>query len=226
MYYFKQDNKSHTIDKYDVEYEEGVIRTIRRDVIDNCSEVVHKKKRSRKGKIVEDGEMIRDVHEKFALNKTSGYEDVDLYDVTYIEYKPPKLVSWIDKFLKGDTSSISHLIGSDVEVEDRPVSYDEEIRIANAKIDNIDNSNYEAKVAALNELKLLLESPKDRSTRPYLDQLKNAITLTKCATLPLDSLDRVLTFFGKGLDDLGLDKIINEDTKKDEKKFQMQGGSN
>jgi len=226
MYCFEQDNHEKAIIRRKVDFDEDTIRNIREDVIEDCSNIVHRQVRARRGEIQADGKRIRDV-EEFTVDYTNSYEaNVDMCNVTYIEYVFPELVSWIDKLLEGDPTSINHLIGN--EAKEETVSYDAKIIEANAKVDSIDNFDYTAKVEALTELKRIIEDSElnkgGKSTKPYLDRLKVAITVTTCATLPLETLDRVQTFFGMSLEEFGLDKIILKDSsKKDEKTLQMKG---
>lgn len=221
MYLFEISENEKAIYKSEVEFEREEIITIRSEIIENCSNIVHRKRRGTRNAVKEDGERYRSVQKRFAGTEN----EIDIYDFTYTEYVFPELVSWLDKLLEGDISAINHLVGKDAKVE--TVSYDDIIEEARANVDAIDTMNYEDKIKALNNLKEIVENSKlnegNKSTKPYLERLKSLITVTKCATLPLESIDRVLTFFDKTPDDFGLTALLQtkDKPKSEDKRIQL-----
>ena len=97
MYYFKYDDL--VIYKYIVNFDKNRMLSLRSNIINNCSELVH-----------------REVDSDIEINSSMRIRNLkqnkigDMYHYSYDEYVYPHLVSLIDMLLKNDITSLERIL--------------------------------------------------------------------------------------------------------------------
>lgn len=181
MFYFK--DNGDTIEKYYVYYAKELIEKLKKEIIDNCSEIQHKE-------LTSDTEpMVHGNNKSISNFKTiyaGKYNNKDRYFYSYDEHIHPQLVSLINRLLNNDTTSIKEIIDYDTS---KDITIDEKIKLITEKFNNIDALSYDEKKSNLKQLEYLLSLKKTTKSQqnisPYYKRLIELIHF-----LPVDSIKK------------------------------------
>ena len=215
MYYFKE--TEDYIEKYNITFDLEKLNELKKEIIDNCSEVEHKEintpiepennplkiRNLKKGKQV-------------GTRTFANGQSIPLYTYNYDEYTYPYLVNLIDNLINGETNSLEEIF---IPNKQKEKHYD--LRLKNYKKRNINKKfneyekiNYfdiQKKREKLNELdKLILDYEKMATIKPvgpYYEKVKALITLELVAKLPIEYLNKIIYFYED-------ETIINKTKKK------------
>lgn len=237
MTYYKivNNNGVNYIIKNEVAFDKEKIEKLRLKLLSTCSEIVfHKYKTTNPYSIIEN-EIIRDFkYKEIGKRYGKGYEpDLPEYQVEYYEYIPPVEVLLLKEIIRGDNNSLVYLL-------DRLNNVNEDIiKISNPKVEELNKLDKEIeielknnnisleekanKLLNINFKKKLLEEQitLNKNQKPielYYKEIKSLFIYIPTDMLPLEDLNRVLTFFSYKKDnDKELNKNIHRMLKKNDK---------
>lgn len=198
MYYFI--DKKENIEKYVVNFSNEELEKLKREIINNCSEIEHHEYDSTHGPDKFNYLKIRNYNERFVRVHESSdslqWPDQKVYHYSYDEYKFPELVSYIDELLNGNVLILNNIFNTNLEFKNKTI--DEKIRKASEELDNIDNLKISEKREKLDELQKLIELKKinenQKSVVPYYARLRELITLELVDTITKKGIERVNQF--------------------------------
>ena len=198
MYYFKENDS--TIEKYEIVYNEEKVKELRREIIDNCSHIIHNENRTTIPEMFKEDKLrYRNLHSKEIGRREyqDGPDRVE-YLVTFDEYIFPEVVKLIDNMLIGDVESTLKIVSYHTKTI---IDIDKLIAIKSGELDKIDNLNIKAKRQKLNELESLLEEKElnknQKSIDYYINELKSEIKFVLVDTIDKETVERVNTFYKK-----------------------------
>ncbi|MGN1312131.1 MAG: hypothetical protein ACI4U4_03870 [Bacilli bacterium] len=237
MIYYKivNNNGANYIIKNEVTFDKEKLEKLRLKLLNTCSEIVfHKYKTTNPYSIVEN-EIIRDFKcKEIGIRHGKGYEpDLPEYQVEYYEYRPPIEVLLLKEIIAGDNNSLVYLL-------DRLNNVNEDIiKISNPKVEELNKLNKEIEVELKNSNisleetanKLLNINKKKKSLEEqitlnknqkpielYYKEIKSLFIYIPTDMLPLEDLNKVLTFFSYEKDnEKELNKNIHRILKKNDK---------
>lgn len=162
------------------EFSKEELLSLRKEVIERCSEIIHHDYESYKGPDTRDTLRIRNfIH--FSVSKNNSKRDEKISRYIYEEYKFPYLVNLIDRILKRDFSAIDELIHINVSKENKPLI--DKINIVNSELDSISNFNISEKRSKLDELENLLVqveyNKRQVSVFPYYEKVLDLLGIRK-----------------------------------------------
>ncbi len=186
MNYFQKNE--YSIIKYEVSFDPKKVQELKKEVIENCSLVLHKNDYSSVEPDSFDTLKIRN----YQKNRVGVQDGHDVYLISYDEYVYPELVSIIDELLKENSDCIYKIMHPK---EDDVLSlYEEKAKEIFYRAEKTNNKE---------ELKKLQSSvgeviSNDRKpVGEYYKRLKNLLVLKCRDTLPIMDLNRVLNFFDR-----------------------------
>lgn len=198
-YFIKKDN---VIEKYRITYDKKELRELRREIIDNCSEIYH---RDIKRALIDasDKSKIRNYMVLDYLGSIDReYEDEKIYHQTYDEYVYPNIVTIIDKLLKDDLSSISGIYY----INEKNIDVESKIDRLNNEIDDLSNYSVDKKIEKLKELKELIDhkviNNNRKSVLPYYDKLKSLLKTDLVAFMRITDIEKISNFFDTDTEDV------------------------
>lgn len=198
MYYFIK--KEDVVEKYEVSVDKIKLANLRSEVINDCSEITHQeydefeKYFPRKSDI-----FVRNL--KQTRLKLIDFNDLYtpseyLYHFSYDEYKPPHLVTLIDKLLNDDDSVLDEIYHPTIDTKIIPFA--ERVKLANKQLAEIDDSDLESmKVLAKEVEELADQAILNKNQKPvmeYYKLLQNLINLNLVDTISNDELNRTDNF--------------------------------
>lgn len=212
MYYFEEG--TNLIKKYKVSYSKEELLLLRKEIIDNCSEIIHKDYETTTGPSSNDPLKIRNLVrcqigvKEYRMNTLMP--DRKLYRYIYDEYNFPYLVSLIDRLINGDVSALKEIFNINYDKELKP--FQDKVDKASSELDSIDNLRVREKRAKLDELQRYLEqleyNKKQVSVIPYYQKVIDYLNLELVDTISRDSVTRVNSFFNR--DDSILHLILSK----------------
>ena len=185
MNYFVK--KEYSIVKYQVDFNLEKVQQLKREVIENCSLVVHKEYRSTIEPDFHDSLRIRNYEKRMIGVK----DNENLYLMSYEEYVYPELVSIIDELIEGNPNCIDKIMNPK---EDSVLSFYEEK--ATEIFMDIEKKNDQKE--GLMELQSSVGEIVSKERKPveeYYQRLKDLIKMKCSGTLSLNALNSVLAFF-------------------------------
>lgn len=188
---YLQDGKN--IYKYDIVFDKEKIEKLRIEIINNCSEIVHKEIIDSIGPDDRDILKIRNlVNHGFVGIHEYFEEDVTLYKYTYDEYQYPYIISLIDKLLSG-----KYYYEMFKNSNEEFITISEKI---NDLSKNIMNKNKINDLDYLEKLKELIELQKYNknqiSAKKYYEIIDNEISFNLIDSVSLDEITKVMQFIG------------------------------
>ena len=196
MYFYEYNNGR--IDKFLVNIDEEKLENLRNEIINNCSEIIHRDITGIKGPNYFDYLKIRNYSEKrIGVKENSFYADEIVYRFTYDEYIYPYLILLIEKLKQGETRVIGEIRNPDLSKE--KTSYDQRIIELSKELDNIDNLNIIEKRNKLDELEKLIEIAKlnenQKSVYIYYLKVQQLIALELVDSINISEISKVINFF-------------------------------
>lgn len=203
MYFFVEKEKK--VEKYQVSYDEELIKKLRKEIINNCSLIEHCEYDSTcepcllYGNSQADDCCIKNYSEYFSHVRESRdslqYPDQDIYHYSYDKYIYPQLVLYIDEFLGGNVQ----IIGTAPKISNVGVKLKKRIDKLSKELDSIDNLEIKQKQEKLEELKKVVEQAKlnenQKSTAEYLEKFNELVRIELVDTLQKEEIDRVNAFY-------------------------------
>lgn len=168
----------------DSELREKLLK-IRSEVIEKCSEVIHRDYEDTNGPNIRNSLKIRN-YVSFPVSKSNRIEG-RTYRYVYEEYKFPYLVNIIDRLLRNDINAVNDLYKIDLSKE--ITLFEDKIERVCVELDSIPNRNIKDKRAKLDELEyLLVQSEYNRrqvSVVPYYQMVIDLIEMHKVKSASL-----------------------------------------
>lgn len=201
MYFYSE--KEKTFEKYQVSYDEELIKKLREEIINNCSLIEHCEYDSTiepySFRIKSDDYCIKNYSERFVGVRESRdnlqYPDEDIYHYSYDKYIYPQLVLYIDEFLDGNVQ----IIEMAPEITNVTTFFQKQIDNLIQEIDSVDNLGFEQKIKKLEELKKITEQAElnknQKSTEKYLEKFNELVRIKLVDILQKEEIDRVNAFY-------------------------------
>ena len=206
MFYFKQNGEK--IEKYHIAFNKEEIEKLKSEIINNCSFINHVEYSSDYPPKFNNVSLIKNFRSTYTEKKEYFEETRDVYLYSYDEYKPPYLVELIDKLLNEDITSIDKILNYYISPN---LSIEDNIKLVNQELTEIDIENINAKKEKLKELENLLELKKLNKKRQNIDtyykQLLSLIRFDLVDSLSINEIDRVKTFLS--MNELGTNIITD-----------------
>ena len=191
MNYFKKvDNK---IEKYSVELDIEELKNLRKEIIDNCSNIVHKDYEDMLNfpTIGKYHEIRNDSMEMTNKTKSRFGFDLTIWHYTYDEYIYPVLVIFIDRLLDGEVEAIDNIFSDDNNYLDVD-QFDQ----LSKKLDVIDNLDIENKRKKLDELEKIIKKTSLHTNYDLIDEYykktQDLINLTYIDTIYIEKVEEVI----------------------------------
>lgn len=224
MYFYNVEGTM--IVKYEVQLDYRKLKELKKQIIDNCSLIEHKKEESTTAIIYFNSGYIKN-YKSEKTNKKDFKTKRNIYSVSYDVYEPPYLVYLINELLKENTSVITEILNYeeifDVEESKIKNKYDELLK----KIYNPDyvkiyknpvpEQEDKSRIDSLRELEKLLtdyqkekeENNKKTNIEKYRMDVLNCIFLKEIQKLPIEYLSFVQNFFSESTEKT-LDKTLKK----------------
>lgn len=193
MYYIEQVDDE--LVKYEVKIDQKKLESLKKKIIEECDEIIHKSYDSTYGpEQWDDIDHIRNYSKTF-IGITESHDDlyypsVNIYHYQYDEYKDTKLVNIINRLINGDTTTIVELNNPNLKTksnEDRLNKEIQKILSKNAKDINIDELD-----KLKNKLKEFQQSKKlnkgRKSDLEYYPEVLKCITLKEVSRIGIETL--------------------------------------
>lgn len=205
MNYIKR--KGDVFEKHSVFYDKEELTEFRRQVIEECSEIVHHEYNAIEGPDETDDLRIRNYECKkigTVLSVDSSTSNGGLYHFSYDEYRFPYLVELIDELLNGNARVLDQINYPNLKKENPHlikggVSFEEKVKKVSQELNAIDNLNIEAKKKKLDELQACIEMSKlNENQKPvddYYSKLQSLIRLELVGSMPSRDVFQVVSFF-------------------------------
>lgn len=164
----------------DFKFSKNELLSLRREIIDRCSEIIHHDYEGNSGPDSRDDLRIRNyIH--FSVSKNHLKGEGKIFRYVYEEYKFPYLVSLIDRILRKDYSAIDELINVNINKEN--ISLEERINRTSLELDSIPNLNIREKRIKLDELEnYLIQLEYNKKQIPvfsYYEKVLNLLGIKK-----------------------------------------------
>lgn len=189
--------KDDVIEKYNVIFDIKEIEKIKNEIINNCSDIEHKKYFSDYCLSFSENDIIRNYYERRTGELKEYFEETRfIYEYSYDRYIPPYLVNLLNDLLKGKnvledilTYKVPDKLPIDIKIEEK----EEELK-------DIDDKNTKEKIEKLKEYENLLELKKiNKNQKPlsmYYDKLVSLFKFELEDTLSIEELKKVESFMG------------------------------
>lgn len=187
--------KDDVIEKYNVTFDIKEIEKIKNEIINNCSDIEHKKYFSDYSPSFSKNDIIRNYHERRTGEVKEYFEETRfIYEYSYDRYVPPHLVNLLNDLLKGEnvledilTYKVLDKLPIDIKIEEK----EEELK-------DIDDKNTKVKIEKLKEYEKLLELKKlNENQKPlslYYDKLISLFKFELEDTLSIEEVKKVESF--------------------------------
>lgn len=200
MYYFEKNG--NYLYKYKVNVDKNKLLELRREIIDNCSEISNEEVISEKEPShLENGFERRCIFKENESNKYS-----------YLVYKYPYLVELIDRLLNNDNFAFQELNTLNVE-KIRDINKFKKEKLLN-DLEHIDDLDPDNKVKKYHELKELQKSIKlnenQKSIIPYYEEVKSLLKPKLIGCFLYDEILRFVNFLELDVNKLFVN-VIEED---------------
>lgn len=191
--------------KYKLSLDEGKIKNLRKEIIENCSTIIHKKYETcNPPKDRYNYEKIRNYREKkIGVHEYRDFlPDEDIYLVEYFYYEHPRLVTLIEELLKGNTSVINEIKNPKIEnINEEEIILKEQKEIIEV-LNNNKNNDISKQLYLLKENQKKLEDYKKRkelnqnqiSEELYYDRVLNCITFEEISKIKLKHILEIQEF--------------------------------
>ena len=199
MYYYTK--KEEQIEKYEITFDEEKVKKVQKEIIDNCSEIVHEKYENDYSPRFTSREyskgLIKNFNSENIGTKEYFEETRTMYLYTYDKYIPPKLVDLIDRLLEEDVTVLDEIFNyNDIK---SPSKIDKKIKKLSSKLDKIDNLDTKNKKKKLNELEELLKEKQKlqkqlANINGYYQDLISLINFSLVDTISISELEKVEKF--------------------------------
>lgn len=196
-----------SIEKWNVEFFEDYLLTIREEVINNCSSIRYCSYALTEEQIKE---KMQDPHIRNLVRKQEEEEGV--YRVNFEVHDYPRLVGLIDRVFDGDVLAIEE-IQYPTEVGNK--YFDEKVQRLSCEIDFISNFSIDLKIRKLEELGRLIDRTKRNKLdllESYYERVESAINATLLKYLEPNEVEYLEDFFDISLKNL-VDKKVKKKTK-------------
>ena len=192
MFYFKVAND--VVEKYQVSFNKEEIEKLKKEIIRNCSNIVHREYYNESMPHFIDKSLIFNFHSTYIGEKEYFEETKDIYLFTFDEYEVPYLVKLIARLLKEDSSVLEEILNYK---EEEKVAIDEKINLVNQEY--LKESNIFKRQQRLKELESLLNekdlNKNQQSTYLYYAKLLSFLNFELVDTLSLKDIKRVEDFY-------------------------------
>ena len=192
MFYFKVAND--VVEKYQVSFNKEEIEKLKKEIIRNCSNIVHREYYNESMPHFIDKSLIFNFHSIYIGEKEYFEETKDIYLFTFDEYEVPYLVKLIARLLKEDSSVLEEILNYK---EEEKVAIDEKINFVNQEY--LKESNIFKRKEKLKELESLLNekdlNKNQQSTYLYYAKLLSFLNFELVDTLSLKDIKRVEDFY-------------------------------
>ena len=204
MYYIEETDNA--LIKYEVELDTDRLKSLKEEIIENCSEISHHCYES-DYELTHDylqNHDIRNYHFTETGKKKDYFEETrDIYKIEYDEYDHPLIVEYIDILINGDTSVIPSL--ENYSSFSHPLEKLEQSE-ARAKLDlihylvtkSLEEIEIESLTQSIHTLSCLKEdiikNKNQKSVSVYYDDVMKCITLIEVDRIDKDAIKRVEEF--------------------------------
>lgn len=187
--------KDDVIEKYNVTFDTKEIEKIKNEIINNCSDIVHKKYRSDYSPSFSNNDIIRNYEERRTGDTKEYFEETRfIYEYSYDRYEPPYLVNLLNELLSGNnvlkdilTYKVLDRLPIDVKIEEKE-----------KELKDTDDKNTKEKIEKLKEYEKLLELKKlNKNQKPlslYYDKLISLFKFELEDTLSIEEIKKVESF--------------------------------
>ena len=212
--------KDEVIEKYNVTYDKKEIEKIKNEIINNCSDIEHKKYFSDYSPSFSKNDIIRNYYERRTGEVKEYFEETRfIYEYSYDRYVPLYLVNLLNDLLKGEnvledilTYKVPDKLPIDIKIEEKE-----------KELKDIDDKNTKLKIEKLKEYEKLLELKKlNENQKPLSMYYYKLISLFKFEledTLSIVELKKVESFMGvnilmqKGISSHNNQKILKKENR-------------
>ena len=189
--------KDDVIEKYNVTFDKKEIEKIKNEIINNCSDIEHKKYFSDYSPSFSKNDIIRNYYERRTGEVKEYFEETRfIYEYSFERYIPPYLVNLLNDLLKGKnvledilTYKVPDKLSIDIKIEEKE-----------KELKDIDNKNTKEKIEKLKEYENLLELKKlNENQKPlslYYDKLISLFKFELEDTLSIEEVKKVESFIG------------------------------
>lgn len=193
-YYYTREKE--IIKKYEIEFEISDIEDMKYKIIDECSEVRHRKGIYNEDFVsrfsMDDYARIRNLSkkliEKYETNDFYNPRIIEIYDASFDEYIFPHIISLIDELLKGNSDVLHEILNYKEVLIDSKKELEKKINEMKENIDKVDP----------NKLKNLIEEYQSikpaKSVKPYLAELRSMIKFILVDEIAMEDINRVYSF--------------------------------
>lgn len=199
IYYKKEDIQVY---KYNVTFDKEKIIELRNEIIDNCSEVIHRETKNTFAPTSKIGVMeIRNLNKKKIdiISKNDYYPDEILYQYTYDEYVYPYLITIIDNLLIGNAKYIDELSIKNIDREKLPIKDAIELAITEIKYihKGEDSEIINKKLEELETLliKKITINNSEKSLLEYYDRVYKLFNFEYVDSMSIEKFRSVMYFF-------------------------------
>ena len=187
--------KDDVIEKYNVTFDIKEIEKIKNEIINNCSDIEHKKYFSDYCPSFSKNDIIRNYKERRTGEIKEYFEETRfIYEYSYDRYVPPYLVNLLNDLLKGEnvledvlTYKVPDKLSIDVKIEEKE-----------KELKDTDDKNTKVKIEKLKEYENLLELKKlNENQKPlsmYYDKLVSLFKFELEDILNIEELKKVESF--------------------------------
>lgn len=203
MYYYTK--REEKIEKYEITFDEEQLKKLQKEIIKNCSEIVHIKEESDYSPRFTTKEynkgLIKNLNSKNIGTKEYFEETRTMYLYTYDRYIPPKLVELIDKLLDDDVTVLGEIFNYNESKTNEILKIEKKINKVSHKLDKIDNLDTKGKKKKLIELEELLEEKKkmEKESKLIIEYYNELISLIECNlidSISIKAIQKVEEFLG------------------------------
>ncbi len=226
MFFYCIENKY--VVKYKISLDEIRLKNLRREIIENCSTIIHKKYETcNPPKDRYNYEKIRNYNQKkigeYEYRDYLDYDDI--YLVEYFYYEHPTLVTLIEELLNGNTSVINEIKNPKLEtINEEEIILNEQKEIIEL-LNNNKNNDITKQLNLLKENQKKLEDYKKRkelnqnqiSSKKYYKEVFNCIMFEVVKKIELKKLIEIQNFLLESnieTIDLECDKLLQLTIKK------------
>lgn len=189
------------INKYLVEFDKTKLKSLRFEIISDCSEITHYSYEDKTGPDASDYLRIRNYRaKKIGQVETSREfnETADVYHFSYDKFEFPYLITLIDNLQNGSKEAVEQIMNPDYSLE-KP-SVEAKIEKLSTEIDTINNLEAKKKIEKLKELEGLLEkleiNKMQKPVMPYYKKVQELINIKLVDSISMDEFQRIQNFFG------------------------------
>lgn len=205
--------KDDVIEKYNVTFDTKEIQKIKNEIINNCSDIVHKNYFSDYSPSFSKSDIIRNYQERRTGEVKEYFEETRfIYEYSYDRYEPPYLVNLLNELLSGNnvledilTYKVLNSLPIDIKIDEKE-----------KEIKNIDDKNTKIKIEKLKDYEKLLKLKKlNENQKPlsmYYDKLISLFKFELEDTLRVEELKKVQLFIGENF--LEQKEIISHNNQK------------